>query len=80
MISTASLEEDEDYPVKCLCGVEYKDGSTLLCPSCKTLQHVACYNYVLDTEVNSNGHHCADCRRHNLIPPDVLSRMRWLRK
>ena len=34
----------------------------MLCPSCKTLQHGSCYNYVFDNEVDIEGHYCVDCR------------------
>lgn len=64
--------------MKCLCGFEHDDGSTALCPSCKTLQHGSCYNYVFDNEVDIKGHYCVDCRPRPYDEKAVEWQKQWL--
>lgn len=59
-----SLDEWENYIIKCVCGFEDDDGDTVFCDRCETWQHVRCYyldehDKVLD--ISSLIHFCIDC-------------------
>ncbi|KAI1878648.1 hypothetical protein JX265_002825 [Neoarthrinium moseri] len=59
-----SVEEDQ-YVLKCACGVADDDGNTIYCENCDTWQHIACY--YLDTDMQEVlsehfDHSCVDCK------------------
>ncbi|KAI1851129.1 hypothetical protein JX266_003794 [Neoarthrinium moseri] len=61
---SGSLEEDQ-YVLKCVCGVADDDGNTIYCENCDTWQHIACY--YLDTDMQEVlsehfDHSCVDCK------------------
>lgn len=61
-------EHQEEYIIKCICGLEADDGNTILCDTCDTWQHSRCY-YV-DEYGEALGmhvlegiqHFCVDCK------------------
>ena len=64
--STAAPEE-QDYTIKCLCGLTIEDQHTICCEKCETWQHTECYYADKNGEIPSNDalqamrHLCIDC-------------------
>jgi len=54
-----TIEEEESSVIKCICGYQEDDGSTVLCEKCDTWQHIVCY-YDNATRV-PDVHECTDC-------------------
>lgn len=59
---------EEDWTIKCVCGYDDDDGSTVLCEVCDTWQHILCYYYP-DKEI-PEVHYCTECAPEN-APADV---------
>lgn len=55
----ATIEEEESFTIKCICGYTDDDGNTVLCERCDTWQHIACY-YEPSQNV-PDVHECTDC-------------------
>ena len=59
-------EEDEEYVIRCLCGIQHDDGNIVFCNGCGTWQHIECY-YHQDfrdgqpPDVRKVVHSCIDC-------------------
>ena len=62
------VDEEEDYTIKCICGFQDDDGSTVFCERCETWQHIVCYYYFEGTvqDVSKIDHNCADCEPRQL--------------
>lgn len=63
------VEEEEDYTMKCICGFQDDDGSTVFCERCETWQHIDCYypsREGTSVDFNSIDHNCADCEPREL--------------
>lgn len=56
-----TVEEEEDYTIKCICGYDEDDGRTIYCESCDTWQHVECYYHRKDVPGEEEDHTCIDC-------------------
>lgn len=50
-----------DDRIKCVCGYEDDDGSTVFCEECHTWQHIRCY-YPDKPPTEDAVHECVDCR------------------
>ncbi|KKA31237.1 hypothetical protein TD95_002743 [Thielaviopsis punctulata] len=69
--------EDEDYTIKCICGVPDDDGNTVFCDYCDTWQHIGCYYPDLIQEIGENfSHLCVDCKPRPLNRERAVERMR----
>lgn len=59
-----SIDGDEDYIIKCICGFKDDDGNTVFCELCETWQHIRCY-YHCDHEsipdLSKIEHRCIKC-------------------
>lgn len=53
---------EEDWTIKCVCGYDDDDGSTVLCEECDTWQHILCYYY---KKTIPDIHLCTDCAPEN---------------
>ncbi|MCJ1244959.1 hypothetical protein MMC30_002160 [Trapelia coarctata] len=62
-----TVDEEEDYTIKCICGFDEDDGRTIYCESCETWQHVDCYYYKKEVPGEQEEHVCADCDRSKVI-------------
>lgn len=56
-----SVEEEEAFTIKCICQYSGDDGSTVLCESCNTWQHLDCYYEKQDIPGEDDVHSCVDC-------------------
>ncbi|KAI9824045.1 MAG: hypothetical protein M1832_002113 [Thelocarpon impressellum] len=54
----SNLGEDEPYTIKCICGFQDDDGSTVFCEKCETWQHIECY---YPSRKVPEVHNCGDC-------------------
>ena len=74
------LDDPEDYTIKCICGYQEDDGSTVYCERCETWQHIECYYYdpekgtVLD--VRGLEHSCVDCLPRPVDRSGAIDRQR----
>ena len=63
----ASAPEEQDYTIKCLCGLTIEEQNTICCERCETWQHTECYYIDKDGAIPSNDdlenieHFCVDC-------------------
>jgi len=62
-----TVEEEEDYTIKCICGFDEDDGRTIYCESCETWQHVDCYYYKKEVPGEQEEHVCADCDQSKIV-------------
>lgn len=75
-------DEPEDYTIKCICGYEEDDGSTVYCETCDTWQHTECYYIDENGAVPTNedlkkyDHFCADCNPRPLDTRGAVERQR----
>ena len=66
--TSKDLHIDEEYTIKCICGLEDDDGNTVYCEQCDTWQHTECYyrgeNGIIPTMdvLSSIDHICAECK------------------
>ncbi|KAK8219035.1 hypothetical protein IWZ01DRAFT_172823 [Phyllosticta capitalensis] len=60
--------------IKCVCGYDLDDGSSVLCELCRTWQHVLCY-YDNETHI-PRVHECADCRPRPLEQRRIKERQK----
>jgi len=58
-IGRGAIEDEESSIIKCICGFGDDDGSTVLCESCDTWQHILCYHD--RSELVPDVHKCGDC-------------------
>ena len=56
-----TVEEEEDYTIRCICGFDEDDGQTIFCESCDTWQHVDCYYHRKDVPGAQDEHICVEC-------------------
>ena len=56
-----TVEEEEDYTIRCICGFDEDDGRTIFCESCDTWQHVDCYYHRKDVPGAQDEHICVEC-------------------
>jgi hypothetical protein len=56
-----TIEEEEDYTIKCVCGLDEDDGRTIFCENCGTWQHVDCYYHNTEVPGTEDVHNCVDC-------------------
>lgn len=56
-----TVEEEEDYTIKCICGFDEDDGRTIYCEPCETWQHVDCYYFKKEVPGEQEEHVCVDC-------------------
>lgn len=67
-------EEPVSDTIKCICGYEADDGSSVLCEVCRTWQHVLCYYD--DEEQIPRIHECADCQPRTLDQARIKERQK----
>ncbi|KAK7542159.1 uncharacterized protein J3D65DRAFT_203015 [Phyllosticta citribraziliensis] len=63
--------------IKCVCGYELDDGSSVLCELCRTWQHVLCY-YDNEAQI-PRVHECADCHPRPLEQRRIKDRQKTFR-
>ncbi|KAK7550881.1 hypothetical protein IWX49DRAFT_363170 [Phyllosticta citricarpa] len=63
--------------IKCVCGYELDDGSSVLCELCRTWQHVLCY-YDNEAQI-PRVHECADCHPRPLEQRRIKERQKAFR-
>ena len=61
IISSVSVEEEEEYIIKCICGFQDDDGNTIFCETCETWQHIECYYDSTNVPGKDDNHECVDC-------------------
>lgn len=54
-----TIEDEELSIIKCICGYDDDDGSTVLCEKCDMWQHIVCYYD--SVHAVSDIHECVDC-------------------
>ncbi|MCJ1332256.1 hypothetical protein MMC10_008948 [Thelotrema lepadinum] len=57
----ASVEEEEEYTIKCICDFQDDDGNTIFCETCETWQHIVCYYDPTNVPGKDDNHNCVDC-------------------
>ncbi|KAB2580245.1 hypothetical protein BFW01_g3113 [Lasiodiplodia theobromae] len=67
-------EEPVSDTIKCICGYEADDGSSVLCEVCRTWQHVLCYYD--DEDQIPRVHECADCQPRALDQARIKERQK----
>ena len=72
----ASIEEDEQYTIKCICEFQDDDGSTILCEKCDTWQHVECYYEPGKVPGENDNHNCVDCEPRFVDAGRAIERQR----
>ena len=79
--ATSLDREADDYVIKCVCGFDKDDRSTVLCERCRTWQHMQCYDYVnedgslLDSiHIRCLDHFCTDCQPRRLDVKSAVER------
>jgi hypothetical protein len=67
---------EEEYIIRCFCGILEDDGNTVLCEKCGTWQHIECYyaNVLIPDR-----HICKDCEPRPLNGKDAVHRDKRLR-
>ncbi|KAK3082277.1 hypothetical protein LTS18_007833 [Coniosporium uncinatum] len=71
-----TADEEESSIIKCICGFNDDDGSTVLCEKCNTWQHISCY---YESEKVPDVHECRDCNHRPLDERGASERQRLLR-
>ncbi|KAI4151798.1 MAG: hypothetical protein LQ340_003290 [Diploschistes diacapsis] len=61
LLNGASVEEDEEYTIKCICDFQDDDGNTIFCETCETWQHIECYYEPGNVPGKDDNHNCSDC-------------------
>lgn len=56
------VEDEESSTIKCICGYQDDDGSTVLCENCNTWQHILCYYDSIDEVQDVTVHECIECK------------------
>ena len=70
-----SIEEEEDYTIKCICDFQDDDGNTVQCETCETWQHIDCY-YPKKAPGATESHNCVDCENRTLDGKRATERQR----
>ena len=79
---SSSAPEEQDYTIKCLCGLTIEEQSTICCEKCDTWQHTECYYMDENGEIPSNQtlddlqHLCIDCQPRTLDKKGATERQR----
>jgi len=62
-MNSPEMSSQHEERVVCICGYDTDDGSTIVCDSCGTWQHVTCYYppYGGCGSRDDSVHHCVDC-------------------
>ena len=76
-------QDDDDSTIKCICGFQHDDGSSVQCDRCQTWQHTGCYYYdevrdrvPLQDELTAIDHLCADCGPRPINVQAAVNRQR----
>ncbi|KAI9756638.1 MAG: hypothetical protein M1815_003179 [Lichina confinis] len=72
------LPEEEPYTIRCICGFDDDDGSTVFCERCETWQHIDCYYY--PARKVPDVHICVDCEPRPLDGKRALERQQRRRR
>ena len=78
--TSKDLHIDEEYTIKCICGLKDDDGNTVYCEQCDTWQHTECYyldenGIVPNMDVLSSiDHFCAECKPRPLNATGAMRR------
>ncbi|MCJ1440290.1 MAG: hypothetical protein MMC23_000773 [Stictis urceolatum] len=77
-LSNGLVEDEEDYTIKCICGYQEDDGSTILCETCQTWQHIECYytSQGIRTPGDEENHYCHECEPRPLNSKSAAERQR----
>lgn len=66
-------ETEDNYVIRCFCGLSSDDGNTVLCEICNTWQHILCY-YPQGNETVPDEHFCVICRPRTFDKRGALER------
>jgi hypothetical protein len=71
-LANFTVDEDEPYTIKCICGFAEDDGNTIWCETCDTWQHIECYypGRVGDASREDFEHSCLDCKPRMMMAPE----------
>ena len=61
LVNGFSLEEEEEFTIKCICDYQDDDGNTVFCETCDTWQHIDCYYRPENVPGKDDNHSCVDC-------------------
>ena len=75
-----TVEEEEDYTIKCICDYQDDDGNTVLCETCETWQHIECYYAGKNPPGEHETHTCVDCEPRLLDGKSATERQRAKRE
>ena len=75
--------DEDESPIKCICGYTHDDGSSIFCERCETWQHTECYYYDQEKdripttdELDKVSHLCKDCEPRFLDVSAAFSRQK----
>jgi hypothetical protein len=76
-----TVEEEEPYTIKCICGYSDDDGNTIYCETCDTWQHLDCFYPDNREEAirEDFAHSCAECKPRPLKRLEAIDRILRLR-
>lgn len=80
--NSAQVVEEQDYTIKCLCGLTIEEQNTICCEKCETWQHTECYYIDENGAIPSNEdlehieHFCVDCEPRQVDRKGATERQR----
>ena len=80
--NSAEVAEEQDYTIKCLCGLTIEEQNTICCERCETWQHTECYYIDKNGTITSNedlqriDHFCVDCEPRSVDRKGATERQR----
>ena len=74
-----SVEDEEEYTIKCICDFQGDDGNTIFCETCETWQHIECYYLPLQVPGDNDTHNCIGCEPRTLNTPAAIEQQKGKR-
>jgi uncharacterized protein len=71
-----SVDEEEEFTIKCICDYQDDDGNTVFCETCDTWQHIECYYEPENVPGKDDNHSCVDCEPRTLNAKLATERQR----